>query len=309
MKDIDLPTRAAIEVATLHGITPDRCDILQNASTLVLRLSETLVARIVTDIDGPRQGTSWFARETEVARHLTASGSPVVPLHPDLPPGPHERFGFTLNFWQFITATDIAPDPFLTGSTLFHCHKNLRTLSINLPELAILTESIYLLEQDGPRSNSLGISPLDAFPTETVKMLQDRLSTSLSGLQKFPFQPLHGDAHPGNLMNTTDGLLWADWEDTFLGPVEWDLASIIWNPLLLDNDHATVRAVVEGYLQAGGTIDAEALHHSLVGRAAVICVWYPILYPNASGERLSKLERRLEWLQLNDEYRGHSWLS
>jgi thiamine kinase-like enzyme len=39
-------------------------------------------------------------------------------------------------------------------------------------------------------------------------------------------QALHGDAHFGNLLVTRDGLLWTDWEDAFLGPVEWDLASI-----------------------------------------------------------------------------------
>ncbi|MEU6712105.1 phosphotransferase [Nonomuraea sp. NPDC046802] len=40
-------------------------------------------------------------------------------------------------------------------------------------------------------------------------------------------QPLHGDAHPGNLIATRDGLKWIDFEDACLGPVEWDLASMM----------------------------------------------------------------------------------
>jgi thiamine kinase-like enzyme len=40
-------------------------------------------------------------------------------------------------------------------------------------------------------------------------------------------QPLHGDAHPGNLIATHDGLMWIDFEDVCRGPLEWDLASMM----------------------------------------------------------------------------------
>jgi len=110
MTDTDLPIRAAKETAIAHGITPDRCDILQNGSTLVLRLTETLVARVVQDVDGPRQGTEWFARENAISKHLTENGAPVIPLHPDLPPGPHKHLGYPMNFWQFVTRVDVEPD-------------------------------------------------------------------------------------------------------------------------------------------------------------------------------------------------------
>src|SRR6478735_12183521 len=111
MTHFKLPTRAAIETAAAHGITADRCDILQDGSTLVLRLTETLVARVVQDRDGPRQGTEWFARENAIAQHLTQHGAPVIPLHPDLPPGPHEHLDYPMNFWEFVTAIDTPADP------------------------------------------------------------------------------------------------------------------------------------------------------------------------------------------------------
>lgn len=37
---------------------------------------------------------------------------------------------------------------------------------------------------------------------------------------------LHGDAHPGNLLPTVDGLLWTDFEDVSRGPLDWDLATL-----------------------------------------------------------------------------------
>ena len=109
-------------------------------------------------------------------------------------------------------------------------------------------------------------------------------------------QPLHGDAHGGNLMLTTRGLLWTDWEDTFLGPVEWDLASIVWNARILEEDHATAAAILAAYRRAGGTINEAALHQSLIARAAVMSAWYPVLYPEPSRERRKKLRFRIDWL-------------
>ena len=271
----------------LHGILPYRRETLQNGSTLVVRLTESLVARVVTDLDGPRQGTGWFARENAVALHLTKHGAPVIPMHPDLPPGPHEHLGYPLNFWKFVTAIDEEPAPAAIGRTLWQCHEVLRKFTEPLPELAILTESVELLETLRRRG---------LFPPETLELLRGRLVSSLAALRDFPMQPLHGDAHPGNLLNTREGLLWTDWEDTFLGPVEWDLASVIWNARILDEDHAAADAVLGAYRAAGGPVDETALGHCLVARAAVMSAWYPVLYPDPSPERKMKLQRRLDWL-------------
>ncbi len=76
---------AACAVLKTHGIHTDRAEILQDASTLVVRLTETVVARVVQQVDGPRHGTAWFERENAVAAHLSAAHAPVIPLHPDLP--------------------------------------------------------------------------------------------------------------------------------------------------------------------------------------------------------------------------------
>lgn len=288
MSELDLPIRAAKETALAHGVTADRCEILQNGSTLVLRLTETLVARVVQDVEGPRQGMDWFGREIAVARHLAERGAPVIPVHPELPPGPYERFGYPLNFWQYVTKTDDEPAPQAVGRTLYRCHEALRTFPDPLPQLAILTESLELLDLLERRGS---------FTPEIIRLLRGRLASSLEALRGFPLQPLHGDAHPGNLLNTREGPLWTDWEDTFLGPVEWDLASIVWNAKILEADHETADGILGAYREAGGRIDEEALRHSLIGRAAVMSAWYPVLYPDLCAERREKLRKRLEWLE------------
>lgn len=270
-----------------HGITPDRCEILQNGHTLVLRLTETLVARVVQDLDGPRQGTEWFARENAIAQHLTTLGAPVIPLHPDLPPGPHWHLGFPLNFWEFVSRVEEEPEAEAIGRTLYRCHEVLRDFAEMLPKLAIISESRRILEERGR----------EMFPEATQRLLQDHLERSMEVLGRYPHQALHGDVHMGNLINTTRGLLWTDWEDAFAGPVEWDLASIIWNARLLEEDHAKADAILAAYREAGGAWDERALEQSLIARAAVMTAWYPILYPNPNEERKKKLEWRIRWLE------------
>ena len=275
---------AALQVVRRYGVEPDRCVVLQDGNTLVLRLTETLVARVVQDRDGPRQGTEWFARENAVAEHLTRQGAPVIPLHPDLPVGPHEWEGFPINFWRFVVATGEPPDPREAGRMLNRCHRALKTFQGRLPRLAILHEGLGMLR--GQR----------LFDEDTQRLLLRRLEQAVERLADSPGQPLHGDAHPGNLLATTEGLLWTDWEDAFVGPVEWDVASLIWNARLLEGDAVTADAMVEGYLAEGEALDAARMEACLVARAVVMCAWYPILYPEPDAARQGKLRQRLAWL-------------
>ena len=164
----------------------------------------------------------------------------------------------------------------------------LRTLPEPLPRLAILTESLELLETLAERG---------LFPKATLHLLREHLVLSLEALEEVPHQPLHGDAHPGNLLYTTIGLLWTDWEDAFSGPVEWDLASIIWNARILEKDHDTADRILAAYQKAGGLVNPLVLQHCLIARAAVMSAWYPILYPEPDAARQAKLQRRLEWLE------------
>lgn len=279
---------AANRCARSFGVLPDRCEVLQDAHTIVVRLSQTLVARIVTDTEGPRQGTTWFSRETAIAAHLTRQLAPVVPLHPAMPPIAHVYDGYAMNFWQYVSAIDTTPDPGAIGKTLHHCHQALQTFSGDLPSLAILHESLTILEQQAVRA---------ALSASTILLISRHLLRSIETLSTFPHQALHGDAHGGNCMMTTQGLVWTDWEDAFSGPVEWDLASIIWNAKLLDRDEDTARAITRAYESCGTMIDHAALDQCLIARAAVMSAWYPLLYPNPSPERVQKLQQRLNWLE------------
>jgi hypothetical protein len=278
---------AARSVLKAHGIETDRTEILQDASTLVVRLTETVVARVVQQVDGPRHGTAWFERENAVAAHLSALRAPVIPLHPDLPAGPHMEDGFPINFWEYVHRTETPLDFFTAGEGLARCHHALRSFSHPLPALAIVEESLEV-------TNRLETGRL--LDVSTIAMLRRFLLRGLQSMAGCPQQPLHGDAHTGNLMQTTRGLVWTDWEDTFAGPVEWDVASALWNARFLDGDSHAVERFLAGYRGGGGSLEEHTLHACFETRAAVICAWYPLLYPEPDAERRRKLEVRLRWL-------------
>ena len=279
--------QAACKVLERHGITPDRADILQNANTLVVRMTESVVARVVQRIDGPRHGTEWFERENAIAAHLTSAGAPVIPLHPGLPPGPHLLAGFPMNFWEYVEVTDALPNLEDAGARLAQCHGALRTFEGAMPVLEILKESLRVAD----RVESEGLLEF-----RTVCMLRAFLNRGLDTLVSADMQVLHGDAHLGNLLQTTRGPLWTDWEDTFIGPVEWDLASAVWNARFLEEDINAEAQFLKGYQAGGGTVCLERMEACYEARAAVICVWYPVLYPEPDTRRRDKLEKRLKWL-------------
>ena len=235
MNHLSQPLQAATEVLQAHGITPDRYDVLQDGNTLVVRLTETIVARIVQDLTGPRATTEWFEREIALAQHLTSRGAPVIPLHSALPVGPHLHLGYPMNFWHFVTRTDTDPEPAEIGQVLKRCHEALADFSSELPRLGIITESIGVLDKT------------EGFEPRVKQMLHRKLTDALETLSELPHQPLHGDAHPGNLMQTTTGLLLTDWEDAFSGPVEWDVASLIWNAQILEGDHEFAETLKSAY--------------------------------------------------------------
>ena len=292
-------TREAIDAACAvlrdHGVQADRAEILQNANTLVVRLNDTLVARIVQHVGSPRNTTDWFERENAIAAHLARQNAPVIPLHPQLPPGPHLRNGFPMNFWEYVHCTDSPLDPWEAGRRLALCHRALKTFTAPMPVLAILEESRSVA--DRLESESL-MEPV------SLAMLRRFLDRGLQSMARMDGQVLHGDAHLGNVLSTSRGLLWTDWEDAFVGPLEWDLASAIWNARYLDADPDTEGNFLNGYRNEWGTFREDWLEHCAEARAAVICVWYPLLYPHPDPNRRNKLQKRIEWLRDREDTPG-----
>ena len=89
----------------------------------------------------------------------------------------------------------------------------------SLLPMAVLGEARAIVERLA-RDGTLGESDAAALRSAGAD-----LTARLDELEP-AMQPVHGDAHLGNVINTAAGPLWNDWEDTFAGPREWDLACL-----------------------------------------------------------------------------------
>lgn len=282
-----LALQAASEIAALHGLAFERAIVLQNLSNVIVHLAPTsVVARVSTTTGTIRVGDAWFAREVAVARHLTAAGAPIIPLSVEIEPGPHQHSDLVLSFWEFVQILDEPFDPFQAGRALRACHTALQNFQGTLPILALISEAQQFLDQ------LIAQSEFDATDVEILLRVSQRV---VHQMQQLPMQPLRGDPHSGKVLNTTRGVVWADWEDVMMGPVEWDLASLVAAPHVFGTDRDKAEVALDGY---GRSFNDEALDWCIEARTFVALVWSIILHrQHPSSERQARIERRLQWFR------------
>ncbi|MEU2350337.1 phosphotransferase [Modestobacter sp. NPDC049651] len=211
---------AAVATARRHGLRVEDPVLLSDRVNAVVHLAPApVVARVATwtpllrpDAARPQR------RDLALATALGAAGAPVLAPTDLLPPGPHQHDGSSLTFWRYAELRPEQPTPEVAG----------RTLADLLAVLADVDPGWTGSPLDTP------LDDLAAFATAGVGLGADpslvaetgALVDALRPLLTGPVQPLHGDAHPGNLLATADGWVWADLEDTCRGPVGWDLACL-----------------------------------------------------------------------------------
>lgn len=216
---------AAVAVATAHGLRVDDPVVLASVYAVRVHLRPApVVARVPTLTARVRRPIeAWLERELAVVSYLVARGAPVVPPSSVLPPGPHHHDGLAMTFWHYVE-----PDASRTvtvaetGRMLGELHAVLREYPGELPLLAPPLEDIPSCLEMLDRDN---VNAIDAGDISMLRAAHDRIAPRLRALGG-PLQPVHGDAHIGNIIPTAQGLLWNDFEDVSLGPVAWDLYSL-----------------------------------------------------------------------------------
>jgi aminoglycoside phosphotransferase (APT) family kinase protein len=211
---------AAVAVARAAGLRVDEPVVLRDRLNVLVHLRPApVVARVAGSIAAVRPGDEWLRRELAVAGSLASAGAPVVAPSAELPPGPHHQEGRVLSFWTYVPEDEPAA-PAAAGAALRDVHEALRGFHGALPVLGHLTDAEALLAK---------LAAEESLDADTAHQLHDRLQElrgPMSALRT-AVQPLHGDAHLGNVVNGPDGPLWNDWEDTCVGPIHWDAACML----------------------------------------------------------------------------------
>jgi len=199
--------------------------VLNDLFSLMVHLKPApVVARVATWASQLRASVvDGLRREIEVTTFLAQQGAPVVTPSRELPSGPHSYDGFAISFWTYLQADpDRTPTAADCSAMLVDLHSVLRSYAGELP--ALESAVIDLPGTVAAARHAGGVlSPAEA---DRVYAAAERLAPFLAdpGGQ---LQPIHGDAHSGNLVATRDGLVWIDFEDACHGPVEWDLATVM----------------------------------------------------------------------------------
>lgn len=236
---------AARAVATEHGLVCERADIVQSGSNVLVRLSPLpVVARVMTGTvvlhDDPGR---WLAREVAVLAFLAPSRLAVAPSRL-IAPGPHQHDGLWMTFTEWIPGVERGrppADPAALGRSLRTLHDELHAFDGDLGSLSDLRDDVLRLHHQ--------LRPTADLDADYIASLRSRLDDAGGAAfsSNLPAQAIHGDASVGNLLRTSDRLVWNDFEDTFRGPVHWDLAAYVMSLRGRGATDAFVREVLDHY--------------------------------------------------------------
>ncbi|GAA3673911.1 aminoglycoside phosphotransferase family protein [Lentzea roselyniae] len=211
--------RAAVSLAATHGVACTDPTVLKDGSNIIVHLRPApVVARIAARTALVRPSVAdHFARDLSVSAFLASRGVPVVTPSAELPAGPHEWDGFVLAFSTYVPHDPSAELTRLDVLKLLpELHAELRLYDGPLPTRGPLDDTEHALAY----LEGLGVPGLEPFRERHTELL-----TRWDAHHR-DVQPLHGDPHHGNVLMTPSGPVWNDFEDTWRGPVAWDLACL-----------------------------------------------------------------------------------
>lgn len=206
---------AARSMALELGLQVNDAGVVHNSDRIAVRLVPCdVLVRI-----GPQAWEDGFQFEVEVARRLAEKGSPVGKLEPRVEPCVYRRDTFALTLWTYYEQVGAVP-PNDYADALIRLHEGLRQLNLVAPHINARVAA-WVEEVNDSKQNPELPSPDRERLSDTFKRVRNEMS-QWSTVD----QLLHGEPHPGNVLNTSAGPLFIDFHTCQRGPIEYDLAYI-----------------------------------------------------------------------------------
>jgi hypothetical protein len=206
---------AAMATASELNLIVNNAIVLSDSNRLVVRLMPCdTVARVT-----PATHFASAEQEVELVRRLAHTESPVAPLDPRVEPRVFVRDGFKIALWAHFEPVESRTLP--SGDyaqALARLHAGLRRIEVTTPHVL-----------DRVADTRRDVANRDVTP-ELADLDRALLAGTLHDLGRSigdrhgAEQLLHGEPHPANILDTKNGPLFIDFENTARGPVEYDLA-------------------------------------------------------------------------------------
>jgi len=206
---------AATSTALALGLTVGDAIVVHNSNKVALRLVPCDVFVRVA-----HAGREVARFEIELARQLADADSPVAALEPRVEPRAYERDGFVITMWTYyesVTSADVPPADY--ARALERLHTGMKSLDIPSPHF---TDRVAEAEQLVANCDDRLLADEDRELLTTT--LQDRRRAIVD--RGAVEQLLHGEPHPGNVLDTSSGLRFIDLETCCRGPLAFDLAHV-----------------------------------------------------------------------------------
>jgi hypothetical protein len=207
---------AARSTASALDLTVDDAIVLHDSNKLALRL---LPCDVLARVAPVAHQVAQF--EVDLAQRLCETESPVAALESRVEPRVYEHDGFVVTLWTYyepVSPREVSPTDY--SNALERLHAGMRTIDITAPHFTDRVEEAQQLVA----SRDL----IPALPDADRELLSHTLRTPRRAIEErgAPEQLLHGEPHPGNVLNTKNGLRFIDLETCCRGPVEFDLAHV-----------------------------------------------------------------------------------
>jgi aminoglycoside phosphotransferase (APT) family kinase protein len=213
--DVARAISAAISVASAHGLIADEAVVLHNSNKLTLRLQPCDVVARAT-----RARDNSAGLELERVQRLAEAGCPVGAVEPRVRPLAYRLDDFAVTLWVYYESGTAALSATDYADGLARLHAGMRQVDIATPRF---TDRIAQAEKIVAEPES---SP--ALAAQDRELLVRRLADLRQAIDDHNAseQLLHGEPHPGNVLATSGGPVFIDFETLCRGPVEFDLAHV-----------------------------------------------------------------------------------
>src|SRR6516225_2659802 len=200
--EIQRALAAAMAIASALGLPADDVIVLHDSNKLTARL---LPCDLVARIAPLAHQTAWF--EIELARRLAETHSPVAALDPRAKPRVYQRDGFVVTLWTYYepaTPREVSPAHYATA--LERLHAGMRQLEVRTPHFTDRVEEAQRLVDSSNLTPDLADADRELLSTTLRSRRQAIVDHGAAE------QLLHGEPHPGNVLSTTSGPLFTDFE-------------------------------------------------------------------------------------------------
>ena len=214
--DVARAVAAATSVASGLGLTTDEAMVLHASNRLAVRLLPSdVLARVALAAHEAAQ------LEVDLALRLAGAETPLAALDPRVAPRVYERDGFVITLWTYYASEsshELSPADY--ADALLRLHVRMHDLDLSTPHFTDRVKEAEALVASRDRTPELSDADRN--------LLTNTFTNATRAIRKrgTKEQLLHGEPHPGNILNTKNGPLFIDLETCCRGPVEFDLAHV-----------------------------------------------------------------------------------